>query len=123
MTLNLSSSRIVMVILSVAANAASGAGGSTQGKLMPPPSGHLNLAKSGHYNLASTHKLVIIYLMSNYVLERMMRVSEPLVCWSPSLPLNTRDVLSCSQSGTVSFSLFPEKHTTGRARRSIRKTV
>lgn len=25
-----------------------------------------------------------LYLMSNYVLERTMRVSEPLVCWSPS---------------------------------------
>jgi hypothetical protein len=51
------------VILSVAAIAASGAGGSTPGKLMPPRSGHLNLAKSGHYNLASTTRLLIIYIM------------------------------------------------------------
>src|SRR5579863_6678529 len=66
MTLNLSSSRIVMVILSVAAIAASGAEGSTPGKLMPHQSGHLNLAESGHYNLAATVKISIIYLMSNF---------------------------------------------------------
>jgi hypothetical protein len=39
-----------MVILSVAAIAASGAEGATPGKLIPPGSGHLNMAISGHYN-------------------------------------------------------------------------
>jgi len=48
------------VILSVTAIAASGAAGSTPGKLKPPESGHLNLAKSGHYYLAATSKKVIL---------------------------------------------------------------
>jgi hypothetical protein len=46
------------VILSVTAIAASGAAGSTPGKLKPPESGHLNLAKSGHYYLAATRFVV-----------------------------------------------------------------
>ncbi|WP_222105626.1 hypothetical protein, partial [Paraburkholderia sp. BCC1884] len=43
-----------MVIVSVAAIAASGTGRSAPVKLMPPESGHLDMARSGHYNLAST---------------------------------------------------------------------
>jgi hypothetical protein len=54
MTLNLSSSCIVMVIRSVAAIKASRAGTPAAGQLTLRKSGHLNLAKSGHYNLAST---------------------------------------------------------------------
>jgi hypothetical protein len=54
MTLNLSSSRIVIVIRSVAAINASRAGSPAAGQLTLRQSGHLNLAKSGHYNLAST---------------------------------------------------------------------
>ncbi|WP_228883899.1 hypothetical protein, partial [Paraburkholderia saeva] len=54
MTLNLSSSRIVIVIRSVAAIHASRAGSPAAGQLTLRKSGHLNLAKSGHYCLAST---------------------------------------------------------------------
>jgi hypothetical protein len=54
MTLNLSSSRIVIVIRSVAAIEASRAGTPAAGQLTLRKSGHLNVAKSGHYNLAST---------------------------------------------------------------------
>ncbi|WP_208866428.1 hypothetical protein, partial [Paraburkholderia lacunae] len=54
MTLNLSSSRIVIVIRSVAAIHASGAAQMAAGKHTLRESGHLNLAKSGHYNLAAT---------------------------------------------------------------------
>ncbi|MGA7782562.1 MAG: hypothetical protein WCA85_33300 [Paraburkholderia sp.] len=54
MTLNLSSSRIVIVIRSVAAIHASSATWMAAGKDTLPESGHLNLAKSGHYNLAAT---------------------------------------------------------------------
>ncbi|MDN7891317.1 hypothetical protein QZM93_22145 [Burkholderia cepacia] len=54
MTLNLSSSRIVIVIRSVAAIAASGAGHPAAEQLTRPESGHFYVAKSGHFNLATT---------------------------------------------------------------------
>jgi hypothetical protein len=56
MTLNLSSSRIVIVIRSVAAIHASSAAQMAAGKHTLRESGHFNLAKSGHYNLATTMK-------------------------------------------------------------------
>jgi hypothetical protein len=57
MTLNLSSSRIVIVIRSVAAIDASSAAQVAAGKHTLRESGHLNLARTGHYNLAATHQL------------------------------------------------------------------
>ncbi|WP_162634009.1 hypothetical protein [Paraburkholderia tuberum] len=53
--MNLSSSRIVIVIRWVAAMEASRAETPAAGQLTLRKSGHLNLAKSGHYNLASTN--------------------------------------------------------------------
>jgi hypothetical protein len=58
MTLNRSSSRIVIVIRSVAAIAASGAGKPAAGQLTRPESGHFYVAKSGHFNLATTTQTV-----------------------------------------------------------------
>ncbi|MBR8509892.1 hypothetical protein [Burkholderia cenocepacia] len=54
--MNRSSSRIVIVIRSVAAIAASGAGKPAAGQLTRPESGHFYVAKSGHFNLATTIK-------------------------------------------------------------------
>ncbi|WP_232443795.1 hypothetical protein, partial [Burkholderia ubonensis] len=52
--MNLSSSRIVIVIRSVAAIEASSAGVPAAGQLTGHQSGHFYVAKSGHYNLAAT---------------------------------------------------------------------
>ncbi|WP_232435274.1 hypothetical protein, partial [Burkholderia ubonensis] len=52
--MNLSSSRIVIVIRSVAAIEASSAGVPAAGQLTGHQSGHFYLAKSGHYYLATT---------------------------------------------------------------------
>ena len=54
MTLNRSNSRIVIVIRSVAAIAASGAGHPAAVQLTRHESGHFYVAKSGHFNLAIT---------------------------------------------------------------------
>ncbi|CAI8692866.1 Secreted protein [Burkholderia sp. IT-111MI5] len=54
MTLNLSSSRIVIVIRSVVVIAASGAEHPAAEQLTRPESGHFYVAKSGHFNLATT---------------------------------------------------------------------
>jgi hypothetical protein len=67
MTLNLSSSRIVMVIRSVAAIKTSRAGTPAAGQLTLRKSGHLNLAKSGHYNLATTSIACAYSLYVKYV--------------------------------------------------------
>ncbi|WP_196248857.1 hypothetical protein [Burkholderia multivorans] len=61
MTLNRSSSRIVIVIRSVAAIAASGAGKPAAEQLTRPESGHFYVAKSGHFNLATTTVFVDNY--------------------------------------------------------------
>ncbi|WP_208450561.1 hypothetical protein, partial [Burkholderia anthina] len=59
MTLNRSSSRIVIVIRSVAAIAASGAGHPPAAEqLTRPESGHFYVAKSGHFYLASTNHVI-----------------------------------------------------------------
>ncbi|WP_175750870.1 hypothetical protein [Burkholderia anthina] len=58
MTLNLSSSRIVIVIRSVAAIAASGAGHPAAGQLTRSESGHFYVAKSGHFYLATTTSVI-----------------------------------------------------------------
>ncbi|WP_230963674.1 hypothetical protein, partial [Burkholderia territorii] len=58
MTLNRSSSRIVIVIRSVAAIAASGAGYPATGQPTRPESGHFYVAKSGHFNLATTTEII-----------------------------------------------------------------
>ncbi|MGF6652708.1 transposase-like protein [Paraburkholderia youngii] len=52
--MNLSSSRIVIVIRSITAIEAPRAGQPAAGQLTRRKSGHLNLARSGHYNLAAT---------------------------------------------------------------------
>ncbi|MBU9260596.1 hypothetical protein KTD13_09580 [Burkholderia multivorans] len=65
MTLNRSNSRIVIVIRSVAAIAASGAGKPAAGQLTRPESGHFNFAQLRHYNFAPTPFLSIIMIMSN----------------------------------------------------------
>ncbi|WP_196482829.1 hypothetical protein [Burkholderia stagnalis] len=52
--MNLSSSRIVIVIRSVAAIDASSAGVPATGQLTGHQSGHFYVAKSGHYYLAAT---------------------------------------------------------------------
>ncbi|MCA8110622.1 hypothetical protein, partial [Burkholderia cepacia] len=57
MTLNRSSSRIVIVIRSVAAIAASGAGHPAAGQLTRHESGHFHVAKSGHFHLATTTQI------------------------------------------------------------------
>nr|WP_255220079.1 hypothetical protein [Burkholderia glumae] len=57
--MSLSSSRIVIVIRSVAAKHASSTRKSGTGELTTVlKSGHLNLARSGHYNLATTSEIV-----------------------------------------------------------------
>ncbi|WP_198345609.1 hypothetical protein [Burkholderia ubonensis] len=56
--MNLSSSRIVIVIRSVAAIEASSAGVPAAGQLTGHQSGHFYLAKSGHYYLATTIQFV-----------------------------------------------------------------
>jgi hypothetical protein len=55
MTLNLSSSCIDIVIRSVTAIETPRAGQPAAEKLTRRESGQLNLARSGHYNLATTH--------------------------------------------------------------------
>jgi hypothetical protein len=58
---------MLMVILSVAAIAVSGAGESATGQLTLQESGHFNLAKSGHYNLATTSIACAYSLYVKYV--------------------------------------------------------
>ncbi|MBY4865494.1 hypothetical protein [Burkholderia anthina] len=73
MTLNLSSSRIVIVIRSVAAIAAiaaSGAGKPAAGQLTRSESGHFYVAKSGHFYLATTTNQVDNY---DYVKSQIHR--------------------------------------------------
>ncbi|QQK01200.1 hypothetical protein JFN94_08705 [Burkholderia anthina] len=70
MTLNLSSSRIVIVIRSVAAIAASGAGHPAAGQLTRSESGHFYVAKSGHFYLATTTNQVDNY---DYVKSQIHR--------------------------------------------------